>query len=159
MIFFNSGTKRASTSLIASWLARSLRLIHEHLAIPDDGVHGGAQFVAHVGEELALGLVGGFGGLHQYLEFVMALFQLGVGACQFLAGEAEAARHVIEGARQVHQFVLAESTMWVFRSPAPSESAPALSAPRPRVRWRETTIARAAARTPENRKMTTVTCR
>ena len=38
----------------------SLRLLLQHFAVPDDGVHGGAEFVAHVGEELALGAVGRF---------------------------------------------------------------------------------------------------
>ena len=38
----------------------------EQLAVPDDGIEGGAQLVAHGGEEAALGGVGGFGGLLRY---------------------------------------------------------------------------------------------
>jgi len=39
-------------------LAEILGFLLEHFAVSDDGVHGRAQFVAHVGEELALGFVG-----------------------------------------------------------------------------------------------------
>ena len=35
--------------------------IHQQIGIAQDGGHGRADFVAHVGEELALGLVGHFG--------------------------------------------------------------------------------------------------
>ena len=40
------------------------RILGEHLAVTNDGVHRSAKFVAHVGKELALGAVGGFRGLH-----------------------------------------------------------------------------------------------
>jgi len=40
-------------------------------------VSGGAQLVAHVGEEVALGAVGGFGGLLGALELVVGLLALG----------------------------------------------------------------------------------
>ena len=35
--------------------------LDQHFAVTDDSVHGGAQFMAHVGEERALGGVGRFG--------------------------------------------------------------------------------------------------
>jgi hypothetical protein len=35
----------------------------QHLRIADDGVERGAQFVAHIGQELRLGEIGAFGGV------------------------------------------------------------------------------------------------
>ena len=82
-------------------------LLLEHFAVADDGVQRRAQFVAHVGQELALGLVGALGGLHQHLQLLVALFELGVGAGEIPAGEAEAAGHAVEGVRELAQLVLA----------------------------------------------------
>ncbi len=45
-------------------LARQLGVEHE-IGHADDGVHRRADFVAHVGEERALGVAGGFGRLHR----------------------------------------------------------------------------------------------
>ena len=45
----------------------------EQLGHADDAVHRRADLVAHVGEELALGLVGVFGGLLGALHFLLGL--------------------------------------------------------------------------------------
>ena len=37
--------------------------IERQLGHAEDAVHGRADFVAHVGQEIALGLVGGYGGI------------------------------------------------------------------------------------------------
>ena len=42
-------------------LAREVGIAVHQLAESEDGIERGAQFVAHVGQEDALGLVGGFG--------------------------------------------------------------------------------------------------
>ena len=52
-IFSRSGTQVV--------LADVLGLLLEHLAVADDGVERRAQLVAHVGQEGALGPVGGLG--------------------------------------------------------------------------------------------------
>ena len=48
-------------------------LVLEDLREPDDGGHGGAQFVAHVGEELGLGPVGALGLKPGILQLLGAL--------------------------------------------------------------------------------------
>src|SRR5258708_1896522 len=44
-------------------LIRVTSVLLEHLAIADDGVERGTQLMAHVGQEGALGLIGGLGGV------------------------------------------------------------------------------------------------
>src|SRR6185437_10158102 len=51
--------------------------VGEHFGESDDGVERRAQFVAHVGEELALGLAGGFGGVLGVLERGLKFAALG----------------------------------------------------------------------------------
>ncbi|GAD60584.1 hypothetical protein MBEBAB_2834 [Brevundimonas abyssalis TAR-001] len=70
----------------------------EHLAGHDlgeavDGVQRGAQFVAHIGQELALGLIGRLGAHHGLLvlprqlgQFLLALLQLAHGQLQSVGG-------------------------------------------------------------------------
>ena len=54
--------------------AEVLGLLHQHLAVADDRVERRAQLVAHVGEELALRLVGAVGLVPRLLELGLALF-------------------------------------------------------------------------------------
>ncbi len=52
-----------------------------------DGVHGGADVVAHVGEKICLGLAGHLGGLQGFGSGRLSLFQLLVGPLQFGVGQ------------------------------------------------------------------------
>jgi CheY-like chemotaxis protein len=51
----------------------SFGVLDEHLAVTDDGVHGRTQLVAHVGQEGALGAVGGLGLHARLLHLARAL--------------------------------------------------------------------------------------
>ena len=51
--------------------------VQQQIGHADDAVHRGADFVAHVGQEFALGAVGGFGRLFGYLQFLLRPFALG----------------------------------------------------------------------------------
>ena len=42
--------------------SRASSVLERQFGHADDAVHGGADFMAHVGQEFALGAVGGFGG-------------------------------------------------------------------------------------------------
>ena len=57
-------------------LARQLGVEHQ-IGHAEDGVHRRADFVAHVGEEGALGVAGGFGGLHRLPQGDFHLLALG----------------------------------------------------------------------------------
>jgi len=54
-------------------------LAAEEVGDGDDAVHRGADLVADVGQEVALGLVGGVGGRHRALQFGIAPRELGRG--------------------------------------------------------------------------------
>ena len=58
-------------------LAELRGFLDEHFAVADDGVERRAQLVAHIGEELALRLVGGVGLLLGLLQLALALLELG----------------------------------------------------------------------------------
>ena len=51
--------------------------IQQQAAHADDGVHGGADLVAHHGQEGALGGIGGLGFLFGFLQFHLSLLALG----------------------------------------------------------------------------------
>jgi hypothetical protein len=67
--------------------AQVLTLLLEHLAVSDDRVEGGAQLVAHVGQELALGLVGDLRRLLRHRQLL--------GAPRQLRGELAVALHLL----------------------------------------------------------------
>ena len=55
--------------------------------MPDDPVHRGADFVAHIGQELTLSQIGGLGGFFGLLNQLLgpfALFDIGASAEPFL---------------------------------------------------------------------------
>ena len=78
--FFQIGDK--------TFLVQIYRFLHEHFAVADDGVHGRAQFVAHVGEERAFGAAGLVGGF-------LRQFQLLVASLQFLCALADFLLHIV----------------------------------------------------------------
>ena len=52
-------------------------LFDKQVGIAEDGGHGGADFVAHVGQELALGAVGGVGGVLGLAQIVFHALPFG----------------------------------------------------------------------------------
>ena len=92
----------------------SLFIIHEtsaqNISESNDGIHWVANFVTHVGQEIALGLVCGFGVILGDLQFSLILFQHGdivechhhtsmliVGAHQWSAVDSESLDRPIDG--------------------------------------------------------------
>ena len=73
---------------IVALLGRHFR-VEQKLRHPHHAVHGGADFVGHVGKEGTLGPVGGVGGQEQLAGLVQRLFQ-GVGPAFAVKGHAEA---------------------------------------------------------------------
>ena len=99
-------------------LGRGRLAAAQQVGEPDDGIHRGADLVAHVGQKTGLGQVGGFGRFlgfgqfessRQYLLFKLIAMtaqffpagRQGIGALGHLIG------HVVEIAGQVAQFIVA----------------------------------------------------
>ena len=61
-------------------LARAQRSIEHQLSHAEDGVHRGPDVMAHVGEELVLGAIGGLGGEAQRFDFTQLALCLVPGA-------------------------------------------------------------------------------
>ena len=69
---------QAGIFVAALGIEHQRRLLHQHLGEADDGVERRAQFVAHGGEEAALGGVGAFGlGMRASIERLLLRFALG----------------------------------------------------------------------------------
>ena len=66
--------------------------ILNQMAHADDGVHGGADFVAHVGQKFALGASGGFGGFLGCLQRQVLIYKpmIMLGAMLVLSGRTMA---------------------------------------------------------------------
>ena len=84
----------------------------EQVGVAEDGGHGRADFVAHVGQEFALGAVGRFGGLLGHLEFGGALhdavFQFVAGLPQGVSALLDLIEHGVEAVVEHAQLVVAE---------------------------------------------------
>jgi len=98
-------------------LLRCDTLAPQHMDHAQDAVHRRADLVAHVGQEGALGMVGGFGRdlgdrqrrgafLHQRLQVIAVLRQLLFGALAFTQVDVDA-EHLRGLARHPHQGVAA----------------------------------------------------
>ena len=81
-------------------VAAVCRLFLEHFAVADDGVERRAQLVAHVREELALGVGGG-------LRLFLRLAQLRVDLVQLFFVPLHLAEHFVEAVNEKADFVVA----------------------------------------------------
>ena len=96
-------------------------MVHDELGIAQDGVKGGTQLVAHVGEELRFMLASGLELAPLLGQLKGALFDLLLQAgVRFL----ELCRHMVERLGQGFQFVPTLDVDAVSRAPAPISAPP-----------------------------------
>ena len=89
-------------SRLSRWFCGQLRVEAHHVGETEDGIHRGAQFVAHIGEEDTLGAVGGFGSLLGRGKLIRAL---GDEFLQVLLDAQQFARTLIELLGKVIEFI------------------------------------------------------
>lgn len=66
-----------------------IRISPQKLGVPQHRVHGGADFVAHVGQKRALGAIGSFGGDSGSFELFVFLAKNSISGFEFFASATQ----------------------------------------------------------------------